>query len=702
MTYEVAEIGSLPESPPALVVRSTQYTSTESTDIVSTEISLWEVDRNVGGSYLSYSFLASALNGKEDYNILIQQKDLRIGVSKTFFLHSSPDKEVSRAAYRSICSTLEPLVDAGTLLLTKKLVETLIVPVPIPQSKLVQHISEFMLLKPDAHPDCVSVLQALVHVAFKVHQMEEQEGQIKRIIHIAKKLCLGEERKDIANTIGKPSAHQASSCIDAAAKEKEEFYHSCDSKHATPEEKGIIKIPSFHDADNRKFLNALNAPNRKGYTPLMLSVLKNRITIAVTFLQAGSLPDIPNPKTGDTALHYAVELGLAPIVKALIVFGAQVEIRNEAGFTPLDLAGQSKAEGAKECGEILKEVIDLMHEAASNVSDKLEPVNIPQNSIFLLSMDGGGTRGLLLVQSLMAIQKRMKRLSPECCAIHTYFDYIAGTSAGGLATLMCCGATLEVAMSSFFKIAADVFTKPPTIQPEVVQKCAKEVFGKDIAMTDILFPRIIVNTTLACYSPPVLHPICNYGDARNKQKPPSEWKVWEAAIATSAAPFYFLPFEGKYIDGAVVANNPTLDAMAEVYHQERNGHSERTLALVVSLGAGEFPLVENDNVSIDLPNQGNLSPVKDFIKSVEAAGNMFNVISKQLTLTGGQQVAKAEAWCGSLSVPYFRLSPQLNEMVKINEADKTVLIGAMFEQHLYLLRNARQVDAIAHTLLCPH
>ena len=128
MTYEVAEIGSLPESPPALMVRSTQYTSTESTDIVSMEISLWEMDRYVGGSYLSYSFWDSALNGKEDYKILMQQKDLRIGVSKTFFLHSSLDKKVSMAAYCSTCSTLEPLVDESTLLLAKTIVKALIVP----------------------------------------------------------------------------------------------------------------------------------------------------------------------------------------------------------------------------------------------------------------------------------------------------------------------------------------------------------------------------------------------------------------------------------------------------------------------------------------------------------------------------------------------------------------------------------------------
>ena len=36
--------------------------------------------------------------------------------------------------------------------------------------------------------------------------------------------------------------------------------------------------------------------------------------------------------------------------------------------------------------------------------------------------------------------------------------------------------------------------------------------------------------------------------------------VWEAARASSAAPVYFHPFKEIYVDGGVMANNPTLDA----------------------------------------------------------------------------------------------------------------------------------------------
>ena len=728
MTYEVSEIDGLPESPPAVLVLSQRYPPASMPDVVMTEIGLWEVDRNLGGSYLSYFSYswASALNGVEDYNVLLQQKDPLTDKTKSFSLHSSPDKEVSEAAYRSICSTLEPLVDDCTLLLTEKLLKALVVPEPIPQSKLVDCIAELMEQHPDAHSDWVQVLRALVLVAVG-NKEEDPECAVHKVMAAAKNMS-SDQRKAVVNSQnknGKAVLHtvfqdnkqvvvralmEAGADITMTDEEESNPLHlaakagSANSIRAVHHgKKDFLKNKSSKNAENERFQNALNAPNKKGCTPLMVSVLENQIASAVTFLQAGSLPDIPNPKSGDTALHYAVELGLAPIVKALIVFGAQVEIRNEAGFTPLDFAGQSKVEGAKDCGEILKEVIDLMHEAASNVSDKLEPVNIPQSSIFLLSMDGGGIRGLLLVQSLMIIQKRMRKLNPECCAIHKYFDYIAGTSAGGLTTLSiaCAEASLEVTLSSFFKAGDEVCSLSPTFPPEVVARSSMETFGKDAVMTDMKQPRIIVTTTLANRNPPVLHLMCNYGKARDGQKPPCERKVWEAGRCTTAAPVYFPPYEDKFVDGGIMANNPTLDAMSEIQSQEEEEKSGRKLAFVVSLGTGVFPPPPKvDDVGIYVPHLSNMyHAFLNIGNTMSAVVNFLHVLINQATISNGQEVVRAEAWCNSLGVPYFRISPELKEVVDLTESDEGVLTNMMFEAYKYHLKNYQRIDFVARSLL---
>jgi calcium-independent phospholipase A2 len=45
--------------------------------------------------------------------------------------------------------------------------------------------------------------------------------------------------------------------------------------------------------------------------------------------------------------------------------------------------------------------------------------------------------------------------------------------------------------------------------------------------------------------------------------------VWEAAKVTGAAPSYFrLDHDSKFIDGGLIANNPTLDALTELQHYQ--------------------------------------------------------------------------------------------------------------------------------------
>ena len=102
----------------------------------------------------------------------------------------------------------------------------------------------------------------------------------------------------------------------------------------------------------------------------------------------------------------------------------------------------------------------------------------------------------------------------------------------------------------------------PPFSNEKVDKVFKKVF-EDTKMSH-LETKASVMTTLADQSPPILHIMSSYGKARNKQLPPEETFVWEAARATSAVPFFFHPQDGKYLDGGLIACNPTVDAVIDI------------------------------------------------------------------------------------------------------------------------------------------
>lgn len=754
--YEVDQISKLPDSPPATIIESLRFPPTEIVDVVTTEISLWEVESNVGG-FFSISYWKSLFNRRKDYNVIVHQiNPLNTDDKRSFLVHVTDDLDISREAYNDVCATLEPLVDDCRVLLTEDLLENIILPAPKKPGELANHLAEVMESDPDAHPDWVNVMQALVlsaikcdnddQVVDKLHahvdaraadgkgntalHLAKSSKNVQRVIQKASEKIGEEEKKRLLNQPnheGKGPLHSAfqENKADVAC---ELIQAGADLENSTQDEDGsnpfhlaaesgsaesvgaahqkkdnFLQKESSNDSHKRQFVNALNMPNKKGFTPLMLSVQKGHINSSVVFLQAGADPDVKHCDTGDTALHYAVQNGNVHLLKALLAFGADVEIENGEGKVPLAVASASTAEGANECVDVLETIIQAMAEAASQVSDEFQPLPVPDNSIFLLSMDGGGTRGLLLTQTLIAIQKRMKELKPDCHLLHKYFDYVAGTSAGGLVTLslVCAGATLEATRASLFKAGDEICTLSPTFPDKVVTLSSQQTYGKHALMTDVKKPRVIIPSVLADCNPPVLHLNCNYGEARNGKKPPSQWKVWEVSRATSAAPFYFPPFQNVYVDGGVMANNPTLDAMSEIVAQTEREGSDAKLALVVSIGTGVLPPpAKVEDVGIFVPNLGNFfSALRNIPDTFSAIFNFLHLLISQATVSNGQETIRAGTWCDSLGIPYYRLSAPLDSVIDLAESDKKVLTDMMYQGNIYLLKNAKKVDTIARYLL---
>ena len=167
---------------------------------------------------------------------------------------------------------------------------------------------------------------------------------------------------------------------------------------------------------------------------------------------------------------------------------------------------------------------------------------------------------------------------------------------------------------------------------------------------------------------------------------------------TSAAPVYFQPFEGKFLDGGLMANNPTLDGMAEIINQGKREGKPVKLGCVVSLGTGLSPVKHVDKVAITIPTL-SFSSLLDISCNITATKNLAEIIVEEVTKSDGDDIVKASAFCEALGSSYFQLNPPLESSIKLNESNMEKIIDMMYQCQLYILRKMDIIDQIARLLL---
>lgn len=466
--------------------------------------------------------------------------------------------------------------------------------------------------------------------------------------------------------------------------------------HFTYKEHGFLLFEVSDSPQRIKKVKALHSQTEKGFSPLMMAVRHNSIYSAMCLLQANADPDSIHSESGNTALHFAAEQGNEVLVKMLVSFFADTRRVNGSGRTPLDLARESRAEGAKKCAEVLQEV-NVLEQKANQVSGDFQPSSLPQDTTFLLSFDGGGSRGIISCQLIIALHKRMKELQSDCAPLQCYFDYVAGTSAGAILGLGLTHAKVppELCRLLSLKGSEHIFKGTPTFPTEAVEKYLKEAYGQNLGLADAEKPRVIITSVLADKNPPELHLFRNYGDFEEGDR-----KVWECARASSAAPLYFDPFEEKFIDGGVMANNPTLDAMTEIFAQGEREDKQVKLGLVLSIGTGVTPATDVRSTEIHVPKLSSFfHSIASLPSDIMHARNLLQVFISQSTQSNGQETQRAQMWCNSVNASYYRWSPPLGKIYDLSESDKAKLTELMYETHLYTLENYAQIDEVARLLL---
>jgi len=221
--------------------------------------------------------------------------------------------------------------------------------------------------------------------------------------------------------------------------------------------------------------------------------------------------------------------------------------------------------------------------------------------IKILSIDGGGIRGIIPAVVLAEIEKRTGR------SIAHLFDLVAGTSTGGILAvgltiprnlpgpLYTAAQLIELyaqegsrifSRSLLHRLAACGNLRREKYTSTGIERVLREYFGDSRlrdAVTDLLITSYETGRSFPFF----------FRSAIARERADYDFPAREVARATSAAPTYFPPMklpastvEGHYtlIDGGVFANNPAACALVEA----RTTYPEAGDFLVVSLGTGEL------------------------------------------------------------------------------------------------------------------
>ncbi|TYI75613.1 hypothetical protein E1A91_D06G018700v1 [Gossypium mustelinum] len=236
------------------------------------------------------------------------------------------------------------------------------------------------------------------------------------------------------------------------------------------------------------------------------------------------------------------------------------------------------------------------------VKEQLQPP-IYRNLTTVLSIDGGGIRGIIPGIILGFLESELQKLDSEDARLADYFDVIAGTSTGGLVTAMLtCPNDKNRPLFAAKDIKNFYLTNCPKIFPQpgcpLFSQTTKVLKALSGPRYDGKFLHYIIkkklegrrlnetltNVIIPTFDIKLLQPVI-FSSFQVKKNPTLNALLSDICIATSAAPTYLpahyfktIVFERKkgennLIDGGVAANNPTLLAMGEVSRDiiDKNG-----------------------------------------------------------------------------------------------------------------------------------
>ncbi|NWQ79818.1 PLPL8 phospholipase, partial [Columbina picui] len=309
----------------------------------------------------------------------------------------------------------------------------------------------------------------------------------------------------------------------------------------------------------------------------------------------------------------------------------------------------------------------------------------------VLAIDGGGTRGLVALQTL----RKLEQLTGK--PVHQLFDYICGVSTGAILAFMLglFHIPLDDCEELYRKLGSDVFKQNVIVgtvkmgwshafyDSDIWEKILKEKMGSNLMIEtarNSKCPKVAAVSTIVSRGTPlkafVFRNYNHFPGVKSHYIGGCQYKLWQAIRASSAAPGYFQEYvlgNDLHQDGGLLLNNPSALAV----HECKCLWPDVPLQCLVSLGTGRY---ESDG--------------KTSVTYTSLKAKLTNVIS---SATDTEEV---HTMLDALLPPdtYFRFNPLMHEDIPLDESRKEKLNQLQTDGIRYLERNEEKLRKAAKIL----
>ncbi|XP_064278476.1 calcium-independent phospholipase A2-gamma isoform X1 [Passer domesticus] len=311
--------------------------------------------------------------------------------------------------------------------------------------------------------------------------------------------------------------------------------------------------------------------------------------------------------------------------------------------------------------------------------------------IRILTIDGGGTRGLVALQTL----RKLEELTGK--PVHQLFDYICGVSTGAILAFMLglFHIPLDDCEELYHKLGSDVFKQNVIVgtvkmgwnhafyDSDIWEKMLKEKMGSNLMIETARkskCPKVAAVSTIVNRGTPlkafVFRNYNHFPGVKSHYIGGCQYKLWQAIRASSAAPGYFQEYvlgSDLHQDGGLLLNNPSALAV----HECKCLWPNVPLQCLISLGTGRYE-----------------SEVKTNVTHTSLKAKLTNVIN---SATDTEEV---HTMLDALLPPdtYFRFNPLMNEDIPLDESRKEKLNQLQTDGIRYLERNEEKLKKAAKIL----